>query len=135
MCSATTFRGSLIVVAGASATLGTVLVAPLSTLIKVLSTCFAGLGVVSVEGVRDFSARCLSCSAAAAVMGVGFGRGRLPGLDGDESFVSSGWFDERLDGFDGLAKFAGVMLLPATGDTAEVSVEGLEACGGDSAIK
>jgi hypothetical protein len=121
------------VVAGPSGAFWTALVVPVLTPIKALRACLAGLGVVSVDDVRDFS-RCLSRKAAAAVIGAGFERGRLPGL-GDESFEDSRIPDGRLGGFDGLAKFADVPLPPAAGDTVEVSVEGSEGFGEDPAIK
>src|SRR5947209_4627932 len=122
------------VVAGWSALFLTGLVAPLSTPIKALSACLAGLRLVSVEGVRDFSARCFPCRAAAAVMGVGFGRNRLPGL-GEGSFEDSRRLEERFGGFDGLAKDADETLSPPAKDNVGVSVEGTEDLGEDSAIK
>ena len=104
--------------------------------IKALKAPLAGLGLVSTEGVRDCSdrSRRLSSRAAAAVMGAGFGRGRLPGL-GEGSFEGSRRLDERLGGWDGLAKAAGEAVTPAVGDTVEMSEEGSEGLDEESAIK
>lgn len=108
------------------------LVAPWSTPIKVLTTCLAGLTVVSVGGVPDFSARCLSFRAAAAVMGGGFGRDRLPGL-WEGSLEDSRMLGNRLGGSGGLAKDVGGAALVPT--AVEESVEGPGVLGGESAIK
>jgi hypothetical protein len=122
------------VVAGANGASWIALVVPSLNPIKALNACFAGLGLVSVEGLRDCPARCLSCRAAAAVIGAGLGRARLPAL-GEGSFDDSRRLDERLDGLDGLANVADEAIAAAADDTVEVSVEGSEDLDEDSAIK
>lgn len=122
------------VVAGPNGPSWTALVFPTLTPIKELRACLAGLGLVSVEGVRGFSARCLSCRAAAAVIGAGFGRARLPGL-GEGSYEDSRRLDDRLGGFEGLMKAAEEALSSAAGDNVGVSVEGSVGLDGESAIK
>jgi hypothetical protein len=122
------------VVVGSSGPSLTALVAPSSAPIRALRACLAGLGLVSMDGVRDLSARCLSCSAAAAVMGAGLGRGLLPGL-GEGSLEDSRRLEERFGGLDGLAKVADEEPPPTVGDAVEVSLEDSDGFDDDSAIK
>jgi hypothetical protein len=105
-----------------------------------LKACLAGFGLCSVDGVDgvrdfDFSALCLSCSAAAAVIGGGFGRALLPGL-GDGSLADSRRLELRFGGLDGLANDPTLQVLaPPADETVDMPVEGSDGLEDDWAIK